>query len=111
MFNEDVVTQEIGEVKNAGFVSDVDLSKEPLKVQRLCWEMLDYVESKNNWISDSDLFVLDWLNKVTQLPRKKAKRCIRFANTLRVEELDLDDSPYHDATGSRPHPSTTEVIQ
>ncbi len=111
MFNEDVVTQEIGEVKNAGFVSDVDLSKEPLKVQRLCWEMLDYVESKRNWVSETDPYILDWVDKVLELPRKKSKRCIRFLDTLRVEELDLDDSPYHDAAGSRPHPSATEVIQ
>ena len=104
-YDENVVTRNVGGSKAVGFVSGIDLSKESLQVQRLCWEVLDYVESKKNWISGTDSYILDWVDKVLELPRKKSKRCIRFLDTLRVEELDSEDSLYFDATGTRPRMS------
>ena len=56
--------KEVSNGKGVGLVADVDITNEPLPVQTLCWELLDLIQSAEDW----DIEFSDWTKKAEKLP-------------------------------------------
>ena len=98
--------------------SDVDVSDEPLPVQRICWELVDILHTNWSWFTgkpEPENYpdkLDDWVEKAEKLPLNQQDIVKKFSSTLRGTWVkkneatgDLDDSfgsSHGDNTGSRP---------
>tara|TARA_Y100000588_G_C14240914_1_gene919288 strand:- start:1434 stop:2048 length:615 start_codon:yes stop_codon:yes gene_type:complete len=101
-----------------GLVSDLDLSDQPLPVQELCWELMDFVKANWPWFthkpepSDWEDQLSDWRKKVAQLEIWQQYRVEEFCESLRGVWVKKDEvtgrhvssfgTSHGDHTNSRP---------
>ena len=101
---EDSVWKTKGQGK--GLVSDIDVSDEPLPVQRICWELLSLIqagdpadETKNGGSEDDEFH--DWKMKAENLPTEQQKVVRDFSSSLKWVWLKKDElsGKYADSFG------------
>jgi len=92
--------KEVSNGKGVCLVADVDITNEPLPVQTLCWELLDLIQSAEDW----DIEFSDWTKKAEKLPFPQEKVVRKFAKTLRKVPIDKAEigSRWRDHTEARP---------
>ena len=78
-----------------GLVSDIDISEEPHKVQKMCWQLLDIIMLENSGEEDAEEQSRHaynmWEKKADRLPHAQRLTLGEFSATLRWEEITEND--------------------
>jgi hypothetical protein len=88
-----------------GIVSDKNIAEEPLRVQRMCWELLDIIQLEYQDAVKANADFEIWKEKADKLPHSEQDAIAAFSATLRWEEITDDDiatERFGDNTKSRP---------
>ena len=83
-------------------ISDKNIAEEPLRVQKMCWKLLDIIQLEADDALKAAADFEIWKDKADKLPDSQREAVAEFSATLRWEEISDDDTRFEDATKSRP---------